>query len=267
MNVHRMPSKKIAIIAVFTALTIAVAKLLPNIPVVGLPQGQGSISPTVILYPIIGLVLGPILGFLTAIIANTIVWIIPPQTIFGLLTIPAGGFAACISGYIARKPDLGWMKATFISAILVGCWYLTPIGFEAPLYPIPLHITAIALTLIFNKKLYSWLEESSNKRFRSIVALLITFFAAIMADHMWGNLMFILGVGLYIPMKTIRDTLNALGVLAVKMGLPNIPLRGLGDLFMFMLPVSAVERITMTVIATLVGLAVFRALKKYLSQI
>jgi uncharacterized membrane protein len=79
MNVHRASSKKIAIVAVFTALTIAMAKLLPNIPVVGLPQGQGSISPTVILYPIIGLILGPILGFLTAIIANTIVWIIPPS--------------------------------------------------------------------------------------------------------------------------------------------------------------------------------------------
>jgi hypothetical protein len=158
------------------------------------------------------------------------------------------------------------MRAAVISAILVGCWYLTPVGFEAPFYPIPLHITAIALTLIFNKKLYSWLEESS-KKYRSIISLLITFFAAIMADHMWGNLMFILGVGLYIPMKTIRDTLNALGVLVVKMGLPNMPLRGLGDLFMFMLPISAVERITMTVIAALIGLAVFRALKKYLPQI
>ncbi|MEM2739349.1 MAG: hypothetical protein QXQ29_00905, partial [Candidatus Bathyarchaeia archaeon] len=179
---------------------------------------------------------------------------------------PAGGFSACISGYIARKPNVGWMKAAVILAILVGCWYLTPIGFEAPLYPIPLHVTAIVLTLIFNKKLYSWLEESS-RRYRSIIALFIAFLAGIMADHMWGNLMYILGIGIYIPLKTIRDTLNALGVLAVKMGLPNIPLSGLGDLFMFMLPVSTIERITMTVIATLIGLPVFRALKKYLPQI
>lgn len=263
MKIHRIPAKRVAVIAVFAALTIALAKLLPGIPIVGLPQGQGSISPTVILYPIMGLILGPILGFLTAVIANIIVWVIPPQTIFGLLTIPAGGLAACVSGYIARKPNTGWMKAAVILALLIGFWYITPIGFEAPLYPIPLHVTAVVLTLIFNRRLYGWLEESS-RRYRSIVALSIASFAGIMADHMWGNLMFILGVGLYIPMKTIRDTLNALGVLAVKMGLPNMPLKGLGDLFMFMLPVSAVERVTMTIIATLIGLAVFRALKRYL---
>lgn len=266
MNVHRVSARRVAVVAVFTALSIALAKLLPNIPIVGLPQGQGSISPTVILYPIMGLILGPILGSLTAVIANIIVWIIPPQTIFGLLTIPAGGFSACVSGYIARRPNLGWMKAAVILAILVGCWYLTPIGFEAPFYPLPLHATAVVLTLIFNRRIHSWLEESSRS-YRSIVALLVAFFAGIMADHMWGNLMFILGVGLYIPMRAIRDTLNTLGVLAVRMGLPNIPLKGLGDLFMFMLPVSAVERVTMTVIATLIGLAVFRALKRYLPQI
>lgn len=266
MKLHRIPAKRIAMIAVFTALTIAVAKLLPNIPIVGLPQGQGSISPSVILYPIMGLILGPSLGLLTALIANTIIWIIPPQTIFGLLTIPAGGIAAYVTGSMARRPSTGWVRAAIVAAILVGCWYVTPIGFEAPFYPIPLHSVALALTLIFNGKIYTWIGESGRGH-RQILAILIACFAGIMADHMWGNLMFILGVGLYIPMKTIRDTLNAIGVLAVKMGLPNMPLRGLGDLFMAMLPISAIERVIMTIISAIVGLAIFKATKPYLMRI
>jgi hypothetical protein len=66
---------------------------------------------------------------------------------------------------------------------------------------------------------------------------------------MLGGLAYIVGIGWFIPLETVEQTLKA-------MGLPGIP-----ALFMFVLPISAVERVVMSLVATVFGTALILALR------
>ncbi len=67
---------------------------------------------------------------------------------------------------------------------------------------------------------------------------------------MLGNLIFIGSVGIFIPRDFIESSLSALN-------LPDFP-----SLFMYVLPISVVERIALTAIATMFGVGLIYALYK-----
>jgi len=66
---------------------------------------------------------------------------------------------------------------------------------------------------------------------------------------MLGNLIFIGVIDIFIPLSTVQE------IFLEPLGLPNIP-----SLFMYMIPVSAAERLLMTVIATIFGVGLLMAL-------
>jgi hypothetical protein len=84
-----------------------------------------------------------------------------------------------------------------------------------------------------------------------ILAVSIASYCGIIADHMLGNLVFIASINVLIPLSVIED------YFLKPLGLPNI-----SALFMYMIPVSAVERILFTIVATIIGIGLILALRR-----
>jgi len=267
---RKLTAKEIALIAVFAAL-IAIVTRLPGIPI-SLGLGTGKIELSVPLYPLAGLLLGPWLGALAVIIGNFVAWIIPSSTVMGFLLIPAGAFAALTTGFLTRSRKWSnWKLGAILLTVLNALWYATPVGWEAPFYPIPLHFTALALILIFRSKIVDFVNSQSRRLLTLGVGL--ASFIGIMADHMWGGLMFITAFNFVVDVKQFRDSLRSIGMVWVKAGISsqlnnvipewvfqllNDPT--LGDFFMLSLPIATVERIVFTIIAIIVGVAVIRTI-------
>jgi len=254
LKVMKLSAKQVALVSVFAALIVIVTRL-PGIPI-AIGKGTGSIELSAPLYPLAGILLGPFVGAIAVLIGNFIAWLIPTSTMLGLLLVPAGAVAALISGFLMKRARwISWKLAAVVFAVLNTLWYLTPAGWEAPFYPIPLHFTALALILVFRHKIVDFVE-SQSRRFVTIGIALATFIGT-MAEHMTGNLLYISALGILVDLKTIRDSLRAIGMVWAKMGVP-LPEPTVGDFFMVFLPIAAVERIAFTAIATVIGVAVIR---------
>ena len=74
---------------------------------------------------------------------------------------------------------------------------------------------------------------------------------------MFGSLVWIFSIGSVVPLKAVRDSIRALGMVWVKLGV-SVPTGRIGDVFMLILPIMAVERIIYTAIATVLGVSIIR---------
>lgn len=266
----KLLTKQIALIAVFAAL-IAVVSRLPGIPIMVGTQ-SGSIQFTVFLYPIAGILLGPFVGALAALFGNVVAFLIPSWSIFGLLTIPAGALSALVAGLLTRRDKwYDWKAAALVLGVLIIMWYIpipnpkqAYVGLEAPFYPIPLHIPALALIFIFRHKIADFINNSAE--WLMALGVSIASYVGIMTDHMFGNLMFAnVFFPYFIELKGFRDILRTLGIL-VGMGGKVSDISGIGDFFMLMLPVSIVERLIFTAVAIIIGVATVKVVGRYLSS-
>jgi len=84
-----------------------------------------------------------------------------------------------------------------------------------------------------------------------VLAVSLASYCGIIADHMLGNLIFIQAVNILIPFSVIEDDFLK------PFGLPDIP-----SLFMYMIPVSALERITFTIVAAILGVGLILAIRR-----
>ena len=269
-NRLRISAKETALIALFAAL-IAIITRLPGIPI-SLGVQTGDIEFSVPLYPLAGILLGPWIGAIAVLIGNIIAWIIPTSTVMGFLLIPAGAFAALSAGFLVRRAKwANWKAAAVLLIVLIAFWYVTPIGFEAPFYPFFLHVPALLLILIFRGKIFEFVNSTSKK----VVTLGVGIgsFVGVMADHMWGNIMFVTAVNYVVDMKAFREALKNIGM-TITLGfsashpIPDwvydmITNPTLGDFFMLSIPIATIERLTFTIIATIVGVGVIMALGKF----
>jgi len=274
-NIHnvipltRLLTKQIALVSVFAALIAAVSRL-PGIPIMVGTQ-SGKIEFTVPLYPIAGILLGPYVGALAVLLGNVVAFLIPSWSIFGLLTIPAGVLSTLVAGFLTKRSKwLDWKAAAVVLGVLIGMWYIpipnpqqAYVGLEAPYYPIPLHLSALALIFIFRHKIADFINNSAKRMMTLGVGL--ASYVGIMTDHMFGNLMF---ANVFVPyfadLRGFRNFLIQIGIQA-KMG-GSRPSTGIGDLFMLMLPVSVVERLIFLAIAIVIGVAVVRVVGPYLAN-
>jgi len=264
----KLLTKQVALISVFAAL-IAVVSRLPGIPIMVGTQ-SGKIEFTVVLYPIAGILLGPFVGALAALLGNVVAFLIPSWSIFGLLNIPAGALSALVAGFlIKRDKRLDWKAAAVVLGVLIILWYIpipnpqqAYVGLEAPYYPIPLHFSALALIFIFRHKIADFVNSSSRRLMT--VGVAIASYVGIMTDHMFGNLMFAnVFIPYFVNLKGFRDFLRSVGIPVVMGG--SKPSSGIGDFFMLMLPVSIAERLIFSVIAVVIGVAAVRVVGRYLT--
>ncbi|MCD6445136.1 ECF transporter S component [Candidatus Bathyarchaeota archaeon] len=265
MSWFRSRTLKVAITSMMAALIVAVSRL-PGLPAIGAPT---KIEFTTVLYPVIGILLGPELGFVASFLGNFIAWIIPSTTMFGLLVIPAGALASLVAGFLTGRSERGWLYGSAVLAVLIACWYVSPVGFEAPFYPV-FHMAALALSLTLGKKLKGLLDSEGK---RLVWGSAVTSYVAAMTDSMYGNLAYVGALGIIIPLKEFKSALKAMGILWAKTGIPKpadylawigLPVPEeltLGYLFMAVLPITIAERITITLVSTLISIAVVRAFK------
>jgi len=307
MSSLKLTTRNVTFLAIFSALSVIIIKFIPGIPIVGVPDS--SIKFDAAIAPIYGMIIGPYLGFLAALIGG----LLTSGSPFSFLTSFSPAVSAMIAGFLTsdrvteRVKIPGWIAAaTILGALIVG-WYLTWVGMQAPLYPIlhlaglfailitrnwiaksfteiglkkegwqfkPNHIflgiILIACAYLFSKPYISeeiWILPYLSLPLYIISAVFIlygifgggkysfissTFLASycgIIADHMLGNLIFIGVIDIFISLEDIQN------YFLDPLGLPNVP-----SLFMYMIPVSAAERLLMTIIATIFGLGLLMAL-------
>ncbi|MEM2202441.1 MAG: ECF transporter S component [Candidatus Bathyarchaeia archaeon] len=169
----------------------------------------------------------------------------------------AGLFAILITrGWVANSfkeigvPKEGWQfkPASILSGVIlfaVGYMFTKPYMNEAiPLNYLSLPLYIVAAVLI----LYGIFGAG---RFSFISAVFLASYCGIIADHMLGNLIFIATIDIFIPLIVVEE------YFLKPLGLPDIP-----SLFLYMVPVSAIERILMTVVATIVGVGLISGLYK-----
>ncbi len=144
-----------AVLAVWAAL-IAVAHMLPSIPMVGTGS---TFSVSSALIPLAGIFFGPIPGALCVAIGNFIGQIIAPHIAWlGLATFIIGTFNGLGAGLISRGK---WYIVLIIMAICTALYYSTEIGRGAPMLPIVFYgLGAIATIIggIFGRK---WLTSNN----------------------------------------------------------------------------------------------------------
>ena len=241
-----LSAREIALTAVFAALSVVIIMFVPGIPIVGMSGARITLDAAIA--PIYGLIIGPYLGALAAFLGGIIVAGYKGWHLFPILTSFCPAVSALVAGTLTSRrqgPLRGWIISALPLIILIAGWYCTAIGRGAPLYPV-LHLAALCIILL----LRGWASDLFNSGgWRLTLSVAASSYAGIIADHMLGNLIFIAGIGWFIPLKVVEGWLSG-------MGLPSV-----SALFMYMLPVSAVERLTMTAIATVFGVALITALR------
>jgi len=235
---NKISTRKLALLATFIALSAVIAEYVPGIPIIGV--SGASIKLDAALAPIWGLILGPYLGGAAGFIGGVIVASSP----FSILTSLSTGISAFITGLLTQKEMKiwnkkinGWIIAAFFLSFLIIGWYLTWVGQKAVLYPF-LHIIGLLIIIIGRSKLSDLLEDNDKKKL--LIKISLTSYVGIIADHMWGNLSFIFMAETLAPPEIVEQ-------------LPTI--------FMAVAPISAVERILLTIIATVIGISLFTSLK------
>jgi len=305
----KVSARDAAFVAVFAALSAVVIEVFPGIPIVGV--SGSNIKFDAVLAPIYGLVIGPYLGFLAALIGG----LITAGSPFSILTSFSPAVSAMVAGFLTQRDAgsngsriKGWMLASLVLGLLIAGWYLTGVGQRAPFYPI-LHIAALVMVLVTRNWTADRFREAGTdgkgwtvkpvfllagviiivvaymftKPYSSDVTILpyvslpmflvggtvvvyslfglarssfvsavfIANYCAVIADHMLGNLIFISTVDILIPLSVIEE------YFLKPLGLPDV-----SALFMYMIPVSAIERILFTVVATILGVGLILALRR-----
>lgn len=159
-------TQKVALTAVFAALHA----------ILFLPEGPWR-SFVIYLMPIEGIVLGPSIGFVSALLGSTIARLIKPSMwwMFGIVAEPIGVLAA---GLLAKGR---WKEITLIYGIMLGAYFLHPYGRMLPLW------TVLDLLLAFSivypvSRIGTWVWKEDAKKLT--IALIFIAFVSTVADSM-----------------------------------------------------------------------------------
>lgn len=232
-------SRRLAIVGLFTAV-YTVFRYIPTFPMYGL--SGTSFRTSDFLAPLLGILLGPWLALPCVIIGTAINYAAAPPVFLGLDFLPAC-IAAIIAGLITSgqtKYALGLyaaLLAFFLVLPLSSFWIQTPGGYQVPYTW--LHIAAlIVLVSPIGLSAYKWTRTSIGGAL--VVGVLVTVFSATMAQHLAGGILYELIV---FPISNITTPARAYFV------------------WSFLFYLYPVERFIITVVATIFGVSVIRALR------
>jgi hypothetical protein len=297
----KLSARDVAFVGVFAALSVVVIRVIPGFPIIGLSESQikfdAAIAP--IYGMILGPYLGCLAAFIGGIVlANS--WFSVLTSFAPAASALVAGLLTQKKLTSNSRSFPAWATAAIIIGLLILGWYATWVGQNALLYPV-LHIAALLVILVFRGRIATAFENSEETRkgwnlkpnyillgvvvitlayvlpkpylswieILSYLSLPLYFLGAIMilhgifggeegklnfvaavsmasycgiiADHMVGNLSYISLIGIVFPPEWLPDT---------------------PALFMSILPVSVVERIVFTAIATVFGVGLILALRR-----
>ena len=183
----KITTQNLALIAIFAALYYILSLIAP----INIPTGVGNLTITfaALFAAVIGLVLGPYLGFTSALLGASIAWILPPSggNLFGLPFLLSPALNALVTGLIFYKK---WKFGFAIFGILIVAFLFTP-----PIWPVTenwfvaaavLFDKIIALLLILPIALFA--KQLSFAKASLFYFLL--FFTGNQVDNMWGSFVF-----------------------------------------------------------------------------
>jgi hypothetical protein len=297
----KLSARDVAFVGVFAALSVVVIKVIPGFPIIGLSDSQikfdAAIAPIygMVLGPYLGCLAAFIGGIVLANSWFSVLTSFAPAAsalVAGLLTQKK------LASSLSKIP--GWAGAAIILGLLILGWYATWVGQNALLYPV-LHIAGLLIILMFRGRIATAFENSEESRkvwsfkpnyillgigvivlayilpkpylseieilsylslplyfvgaililhgifggeegkLNFAVAVALASYCGIIADHMVGNLAYISLIGVVFPPEWLPDT---------------------PALFMSLLPVSVVERLVFTAIATVFGVGLILALRR-----
>jgi hypothetical protein len=127
--------------------------------------------------PIEGIVLGPSVGFVSALIGSVVARLIKPDVfwMFGIIAEPIGVAAA---GLLAKGR---WKEIQLIYGVMLGAYFLHPYGRMLPLWTVLDLLVAFALVYPVSK-IGTWIWTEQAKKFAA--ALLLIAFVSTVADSM-----------------------------------------------------------------------------------
>lgn len=171
-------TQKVALVAVFAALHA----------ILFLPDGPWR-SFAIYLMPIEGIVLGPEIGFFSALLGSFVARLIKPSMwwMFGIVAEPIG---VSVAGFLAKGK---WKQVTSMYGIMLAAYFIHPYGRMLPLWTVLDLIVALAL-IYPTAKIGKWLWEKRQERLA--VALVLVAFVSTVADSMTRVFLLVPG-GLY----------------------------------------------------------------------
>jgi len=183
----RITTRNLALVAIFAALYYVLSLIAP----IKIPTGVGNleISFAALIASVIGLVLGPYLGFTSALLGASIAWILPPSggSLFGLPFLLSPALNALVTGLIFYKK---WKIGFAVFGVLIVAFLFTP-----PIWPVTenwlvaaavLFDKIIALLMIVPVALFA--KQLSFAKASLFYFLL--FFIGNQVDNMWGSFIF-----------------------------------------------------------------------------
>ncbi|MFB0567959.1 MAG: ECF transporter S component [Candidatus Bathyarchaeia archaeon] len=295
----KLSSRDVALMAIFAALSAIVVRVVPGIPIIGL--SGASIKFDAALAPIYGMIIGPYLGFLAGLVGGLIVADSPFSVLTSFATaisaFVAGFFVQSVHASKGNRFH-GWTIASTVVGLLILGWYATWVGRQLPFYPI-LHFSGLFIILVGRGKIAKAFEKGeksggswqpkpyvllfgilvfvlayifsklyliqveiisyfslplyivggvaivygllgSRVREKFVIAIVLASYCGIIADHMVGNLMFI----------QFADPFWGLSAEFVLLA------------FLEAAPISVVERLLFTTIATIVGVGLISSIRR-----
>ena len=183
----KITTQNLALIAIFAALYYVLSLIAP----INIPTGVGNltISFAALIAAVIGLVLGPYLGFTSALLGASIAWILPPSggNLFGLPFLLSPALNALVTGLIFYKK---WKFGFAVFGALIIAFLFTP-----PIWPVTEN-WFVAVAVLFDKIIalflilpVALLAKQLSFAKASLFYFLL-FFVGNQVDNMWGSFIF-----------------------------------------------------------------------------
>jgi ECF transporter S component (folate family) len=183
----RITTRNLALVAIFAALYYVLSLIAP----IKIPTGVGNleISFAALFASVIGLVLGPYLGFTSALLGASVAWILPPSggNLFGLPFLLSPALNALVIGLIFYKK---WKIAFAVFGVLMIAFLFTP-----PIWPATEN-WVVAVAVLFDKVIALLmivpiaLFAKKLSFAKASLFYFLLFFIGNQVDNMWGSLIF-----------------------------------------------------------------------------
>jgi biotin transporter BioY len=184
----KLATRNIALTAIFAALYYVLSLVLPSLYAIGVPNLQIKLE--ALIASVFGLVLGPYLGALAALLGVCVAWVLPPSGLnpYGVPFLLSPPLNALVVGLVYYRK---WKWAFALFALLIGTFmFLPPSQPIAENYIVPvaaLWDKVIALLLIIPTVVFS--QRLSDTKRLPILFFFICFVGN-QVDNMWGNNVF-----------------------------------------------------------------------------
>ena len=173
----------LSLISTFAALNI-MADLIPFTPILGVPGASFRLG--WVLAPLTGIMLGPVAGGLSCIIASLVELFLGVQLwSFGVFSPFRAGLSAFQAGLLISGK---WKTSVTVLVFLMFMWIFLPSGREA-LIVLSFHVFSLILILIFRSNIKKY--ANSPVLWKTALSLATASYCGNISRHLFGNVLLI----------------------------------------------------------------------------